>query len=257
MTDIKTCWRDLLRKTGKLFWANWFLFLKVALVFFALFLFVDLFFWSNTLLRQDIILTFSFSVFQMVYWAVAVVVCICFFWFLAALIRCIQAVDQGEPIGVLKAYGSSLAVLSPYIYVKFLYLFKVFLWSLCLVIPGMIFGFLYCLSGMAMLIGGKKGGEALTYSKKLIRSQLIESIASVAFFLMMVFSLGGIVIFLCDELVALFFFAGHVNIARLIDYMEIGIIINGMIYMAIFGYYLYRRLDSHFMKASMDKAKYI
>jgi hypothetical protein len=53
-----------------------------------------------------------------------------------------------------------------------LVVFKVFLWSLLLIIPGMIFSVLYAFSSFAAVLDRKKGYEALVFSRKIIQPNI-------------------------------------------------------------------------------------
>ena len=89
-----------------------------------------------------------------------------------AAVKTIWLLNEGKGQSPLEGYKESWPLLGAYFVVFCWYTLKVFLWSLLLVIPGVIFSILYAFCYMAFLVDGYKGKEALVYSKALIKPRV-------------------------------------------------------------------------------------
>ena len=243
MSQKKQYQWELFGQSQRLFRKHWLLFARTALVFFIPFFLIDRYFWNNFLLRQDIIFGYSYDVYYLLYLAIAVFVGLFFFWYLASLIKCIESADGRKPLGVLQSYKQSWPQLRSYIFVKCLYLGKVLLWSLLFVVPGIFFGILYSLSGMALLIDGKRGNEALEASQQIIRPDFFKYLGHITLLFLILFAACTPGIIILDTLMYFLSSAGYFLIALWVSYVEIGILLSVSIFMVIFGYYLYKNFE--------------
>jgi len=89
-----------------------------------------------------------------------------------AIIKTIMSVENNEKLDSVDAYSAALNLFGPVAIVGILVTAKVFLWSLLLIIPGIIFGIYYSFSVFAAIIEGKKGNDALRFSKDIVRSNI-------------------------------------------------------------------------------------
>jgi hypothetical protein len=110
------------------------------------------------------------------------------------------------------------------------------------VFPGIIFGLFYSLAGMAHLIEGKKGKEALIYSKELIKPYIIKYSDYLLAVIIIILFVTAVIIYVVDKLMIfltsknLYFFT---NVA---DYFETLVIINAGIFFIVFLYLIYSQL---------------
>lgn len=86
-----------------------------------------------------------------------------------AVIRTLEAIDKKQTLGPLASYSAALADIGPYLSVLAWVMVKVLLWSLLLIIPGIIFGVFYSFSGFAFLLDKKQGINALKFSRAVIQ----------------------------------------------------------------------------------------
>ena len=101
----------------------------------------------------------------------AVIMIVLFVLYPIVIIKMIQSADRGEDLTPMASYREALSIWGPYLIVVLWAIGKVVLWSLLLIIPGILFGILYSFSNMAVLLDGKRGQEALVYSKQIIKPQ--------------------------------------------------------------------------------------
>jgi hypothetical protein len=86
-----------------------------------------------------------------------------------ALIKTIVLVDRQESLDVGSLFRESWSLLRGYLGVVLRVLVRVFLWTLVLIVPGIIFAIFYSYAGMAFIVEGKEGYRALVYSKQIIK----------------------------------------------------------------------------------------
>ncbi len=86
-----------------------------------------------------------------------------------ALIKKIRAVDQGLDLKPAGAYKQAFALMGPYLFVFLLVLVKILLWSLLLIVPGIVFAVFYSFSYFALILDDCRGTKALAFSKSLIK----------------------------------------------------------------------------------------
>lgn len=89
-----------------------------------------------------------------------------------AVVKTVESVDKKQPLEPLALYKTALADMGGYLVVALWVMVKVLLWSLLLVIPGVIFGILYSFATFAFLLDRKKGIEALQFSRGIIRANV-------------------------------------------------------------------------------------
>ncbi|MDP8264471.1 MAG: hypothetical protein P9M12_03205 [Candidatus Aceula lacicola] len=148
-----------------------------------------------------------------------------------ALIKTIHNAAQGQAVSGMEMYKEARGVLKPFAVVSVIVFIKVLLWSLLLIIPGIIFSVLYSFSQLSVILDEKRGNEALVLSKSVIKANLKE-------FLLKMLALMGVALLI--SIISSFMV--------LIPY--VGFIINEAvkialgIYAMIFSYYLYQDLKS-------------
>jgi hypothetical protein len=233
---------NLLLEAAGLFKGHWLCLAATASVFIVPVMLINAFFWGNPELVLKIINTISLNSFAVIDYGIYVILIVFFLLTLAALIRAIGTADGGGTPGVLSSYAQGLRILDSYLWVKFLFVFKVLCWSLLFVAPGIVFGVLYNFSGMAAAVDGKKGMEALRVSKKIIAQNISDYLYSVIITVTISVLGGAACIMSLDILLSFFALRGQHILARMIDVLEVGLIAAAGIYLLIFYYYLYKAL---------------
>ena len=148
-----------------------------------------------------------------------------------ALIKTTHKAAQGQPVDAVEMYKEAKDVFKPFAIVSILVFVKIILWSLLLIVPGIIFSVLYGFSSLSVIIDEKRGNGALVFSKTVIKSNLKE-------FLLKMLSLMGIMLLIS-------FISSFLLLIPLI-----GVIFNEAvkavlgIYALIFTYYLYQDLKN-------------
>lgn len=90
----------------------------------------------------------------------------------AVVIKLVACASSGESINLLDLFRQVKLIFASFLLVSCLVFVKVFLWSLLLIIPGIIFSCFYVFSQFGVVLEGKKGKEALIISRGLIQPNL-------------------------------------------------------------------------------------
>ncbi|MDD3374118.1 MAG: hypothetical protein PHY73_00110 [Candidatus Omnitrophica bacterium] len=156
-----------------------------------------------------------------------------------ALIKTVHNVAQDQSVNAVEMYKQAKDIFSPFAIVSILVFVKVILWSLLLIVPGIIFSVLYGFSSYSVIIDDKRGNEALAFSKSVIKSNLKEFLLKM-FALMGAMILAAILISLVSAFFILIPFIGVAvgTIASEVVKAALGI------YALIFSYYLYQDLKN-------------
>jgi hypothetical protein len=173
-----------------------------------------------------------------------------FLLYLSAMIKTIQHADEGKLFGVMDAYRWAWGAFGSYLWVKILFVLKVALWSLLLVVPGIIFGIFYCLSGMAFVIDGKKGEAAFVHSRRIVQAHFVACVGYVALIVLFLFAVCAEVVVFLDGLIVLARLKGHFLLANLIDAAEVLTILAASVFLLVFVYYLYTALSKELRDGS-------
>jgi len=233
----------VLSKTYTLFCKYWFCFVKVAAVFLIPLLILNEYFWGNQILIDGIIDKFSLVAFVVIDDIINFIIFLFLLLYLAALTKAIHTADVGEKPGAVSSYRQALNIFGPYLWVKTLSLFKVLCWTLLFIVPGIVAGIFYSFSGMALVVGGKRGKEALTFSWDITRPNIKK-------YLLHVLSMSAFLLVACtaiilyfDSVLVFLELRGQFFWADVVDYFEIGFVVMSGIFGLVFFYYLYRELS--------------
>ncbi len=236
--------KSVLDQSTHLFVKRWVVFARVVAVFIIPLMLLYRCFWDNELFTDAFIQRFSLEAFYWMDNAAVLVTFLFFLIYLSAMIKTIQYADEGKPFGVMDAYRWAWGAFGSYLWVKILFVLKVALWSLLFVVPGIIFGIFYCLSGMAFVIDGKKGEDAFIYSRKIVRTNFAACVGCVAFIVLFLSAVCAAVVVFLDGLIVLARLKGHLLLANLIDAAEVLTILASSVFLLVFVYYLYKELKS-------------
>jgi len=163
--------------------------------------------------------------------------------FIATMVKAIINADNGGQPKLIESFRRADRICAAYIWVKILFVFKVICWSILFVIPGIVAGILYNFAGMALLVDGKRGQEALQHSKEIIKQNFFDYLFSTVMMLTVLMLICAAFILLFDNLILIFVLQKIYFSAMLIDLLEISIILLSGIYFLIFYYYLYKDLQ--------------
>lgn len=162
-----------------------------------------------------------------------------------ALFKMIQANDREERLGVFEVYRQAAPLCGPYLRVILLALVKIVLWSLVLIVPGIVFGFFYSLANIIFIVDGKKGLEALRESKKIIKANGLVYSGNLALMLLVVYLIFRII----DILLANTFGVNEVEgefrmLAAIGEWLFYLCTIVLSIFPPVFLFYLYKQMRS-------------
>ena len=94
--------------------------------------------------------------------------------FSIAMLKKVKACDEGQALLPLEAYKEARPLLGSFIVVNLWVLLKVVLWSLLLIIPGIVFALFYSFAQMTFVFEGKKSLSALRASRDIIQPFFFE-----------------------------------------------------------------------------------
>ena len=94
--------------------------------------------------------------------------------FSIAIIKKIKACDEKKNLSAKEAYQASSVLLGPFCIVIFWVLVKVSLWSLLLIVPGIVFALFYSFAQIAFILDEQQGLSALVSSRKIIQPYFWE-----------------------------------------------------------------------------------
>lgn len=181
-------------------------------------------------------------------WGYIIIQCVTtFFLFLyqIAFIKTVESADKKENFTLQGSYQKAFALFGSCLCVIGLVILKVFLWSLLFLVPGIIFGILYSFANLAFIVDGKKGKQALIYSKQLVKPAIWRLMGNL---LVIVLVIAVLNIFIVLITMAAF---GQ-NTGNYFEFIPavgssvtrvITTIIGG--YASAFYYFLYKELKSH------------
>ncbi len=164
------------------------------------------------------------------------------FLYQIALFKTIESADKNEGLALQQSYKCAFALFGSYLVVTSLVILKVLLWSLLLLIPGMIFGIFYSFANLALIIDGKKGTQALIYSKHMVKPAVWKFVGNVLALVLIMIPLNFFIAFA----VAMIFGQNDANYFELMPAIggaitSIVIAITGS-YASVFFYSLYKEL---------------
>ncbi len=90
------------------------------------------------------------------------------------IIKAIQSVDRREEKGIDVLVKEAVPSTGGFFKLTILILFKIFLWTLLFIIPGIVFSVFYALANMAYVVDGQKGKSALILSKRLVEPNFFK-----------------------------------------------------------------------------------
>jgi len=94
------------------------------------------------------------------------------FMYMIGIIKIIQSENTDQNLTINEAFKESWVLLNPTAWIALLAGVKVILWSLLLIIPGVFFAIYYSFSLFSFLIDGKRGIEALVFSKSMVKANI-------------------------------------------------------------------------------------
>ena len=242
LVENRELFKDLRKKTSSLFVGHWPCFIEMAGLFLVPVLIFKDYLWRSPWFVPLLVDTFSMHLFPAVVLFVKAVFVLYFLLFLAAVIKAIAQADRGGNPQAISSYRQAMGILDAYLWVKILFVFKVFCWSLLLVVPGIIFGVFYNFAGMALAVDGIGGVEALRHSKKIIKNNLSAYLLSVTAALSLFFLFSFVFLASLDTMIAFFLLQGNDLMAQAVDYLEIALVTMGGIVFLVFYYYLYQAI---------------
>jgi len=238
----KKYFKKLLSKTFSLYCECGFPFMMIALIFLIPYLMLENFFWENSNFIYHLMFNYSKGFFQCVNVILYIFVISFFLLYLIAIIKSIQYADKGREFKIWQAYYQGLFIFKDYLIVKSLNIIKVIAWFALFIIPGLVFAVLYSFSGYAFLIDGKKGNEALVFSKKIIKPHVVEFLDYVLFILAVLFAACYPLISIFDVCAFMFYRKGNSFLVEIFLSLQWIVLIAGLNFLFVFLYYLYQEM---------------
>lgn len=97
-----------------------------------------------------------------------------FILFSIAILKKIKACDEQQTLSPWAAYKDARPLLGAFIIVMLWFFLKVALWSLLLIVPGIVFALFYSFAQMTFIFDGQRGVNALKTSRHIIQPHFWE-----------------------------------------------------------------------------------
>ena len=240
MPTSKKTLRELLRSSFSFYAVHGFSLLKILIVFLIPIFFINESFWENRPLIDRLVDQFSVRGFHVIDDTINVILILWAFLYFIAQIQCILKIDVKETIGAVSAYKKAFSIFGSYLKVKIFYVVKTALWSLLLIIPGIIFGVLYSFHSMAFLIDGKNGNEALQFSKQIIKPNVLVYLGYMMVLVMTMYAFSMPVLLILEFISETYVMMEWM--AKIIGYLQIFIIGLAVNYGIVLYYMIYEEL---------------
>lgn len=242
MAGTKMLLKDSFKKAIGLFAKNAFCFFRIFITYSIPLLILYFNFWDDQELIEKIIDQWTLLGFVLIDDAVNYGVLVYFLFYFVVVVKSIYAVDHGGNPGVIASTRKALGIFGSYLWVKILSLFKILCWSLLLIIPGVIVGVLHNFSGMALLVDGKRGAEALIRSQEIIKFNIKKYLVS--YFLIFISSIicWMLITLNLDNVITLFKLNENIFLSRMVIYLEISLCALVASFFLTFYYCLYAAL---------------
>jgi len=165
-----------------------------------------------------------------------------FLLYVAAIFKTVALMDQGKAPKLFESCKEAARDIKPFCAVCILYVLLVSLWTLVIVIPGIIFGVLYSLAPMAMLIDQKRGFEALIFSKRIVKQTCVKYLDYLLLTTLLLFAFFVPIVIFMDMLINFMLSRGMYSGAIIVDYSEILVLLFVVNYFMMFCYFLYQEM---------------
>ncbi|MCA9405258.1 MAG: hypothetical protein KC684_01880 [Candidatus Omnitrophica bacterium] len=130
------------------------------------------------------------------------------------------------------------------LFVTVLYVLKTVMWSVLLIIPGLIYAAVHAFGMMSCAVDGYQRQDALSYSKKLIKPNIHTFLDMTLFLGILVWI--GVFSFIktLDVMMYSVHSLGYMWLAKGFDMMGVAVVLGASVFVTVFYYYLYLQFKS-------------
>lgn len=227
--------------------SDFFFLVKASLCFFLPLLIVDSYFAKNKMFCVDNAPDGLFAL--PLPWIVIIVTVFTalFLYYLVVILKAIKYVDEKKNISIKELYEESLISMPGYLCLKGYWSFNVLLKTAMLIVPGIIAIIQYGFVSLAFVVDGKKKGEALQFSKDIIKAYWTQYLDnSLICLLLFVLVMSPFVVSL-DIFVQAAVMKNIVWAAKIVDLIESSFIMFSTIFLVVFYYCLYKELRDRYL----------
>lgn len=227
-----------------LFKKTWWLNVRIFSVPVSLGVLVDLFWGCDTYLGR---LAFdrSMAVFDFLDLAIRLIVIEFFIFSLLAVIDNLVQNYKGIFNEAKSSLRKALRLFLPVFWLVIVFSFKIFLWSLLFVIPGIIAFIFYGATLFCFVADGKRGGKAIKMSVSLIKPNVVWYLDSLLFIVFVVGSCVVAWVRLWDVVLLHFLHLNNQFLAYTINYLELFVVFGAGLFFLCFYMILYDELKNH------------
>ena len=164
-----------------------------------------------------------------------------FIIYFCTIFRAIPPLERGEKPGIINVYLEGAKASPTYLLIKLLALAQACLWALVLIVPGLVVAVYYLMAGLAFLIDGKKGREALAFSKAMIKPRIFFFLDNALYMTMVVTAVVLPWILMLKVLRPILWDHAYYVLSNLCRDFRIFLILLWVNLMAIGAYYFYKQ----------------
>jgi len=161
-----------------------------------------------------------------------------------ALVLTLRDIERGRPVNVLGSFAGGVKMIPADFYLKCAAAWKILLWGLCFILPGLYKAVLYSLAKYSLIEENKKGFDALDASHSLLKGKFVHYLDYIFFVFLIVFYVFMVQKLLMDHVYNFFMFREIHGVLRWIENFEIVCAGWGHVFIVIFFHRLYLRLKN-------------
>jgi len=169
-----------------------------------------------------------------------------FLLFQIVILKTYEKIDQKKQVCTGNIFHESIWLFFPYSLVFILFVFWASVWSLLFIIPGLVVGFFYSFAICAFMFDNKRGNEALSYSKKIIKSDMKRTAGNIVGMLGIVCCLYLILVLFLEYIFAVHIQCDPATKARMGELLQDLVTIIFAAYPLIFITVLYKDMRNKF-----------
>lgn len=166
--------KDIFKDSARFSRRHWLSLVKMSIPFFIPVVFLAGIIDLEVKYGYTIVAHFNLLINTLIYYFISTLMFLAALIYTAALMTFIDALNKSKTLSIFQAYQAAVKNLLPLAFVQILSMGKILLWFLALIIPGIYRASLYSFAWISVLLDGKRGEEALEFSKKILKPNLVK-----------------------------------------------------------------------------------
>lgn len=167
----------------------------------------------------------SIEIYNICLFIVIISLVILFFIYLIALIIGIDSHEKNNKTNIFKTYKQAVLKISGYCWLQIYYIARICMWSLALIVPGLLRMYDLSLAGVIYILEGGSIDEAFDKSKKITHQYIFTFLICSTGVIAFVLAVDFVIIDFFDSLIVIAINSRKYLIAGIIDSVEIALVV--------------------------------